>query len=553
MKLILPSHAVPNPRHPISANVHQFYSHKALSGQNAVTSDIVAELQAAPCIEVVRCLCSLSKALLSEQGMSPGFQLQLARDLLPAEWVETLQTMMRNDGADAGVVFHRRGVWFVLQMAALSCRESAAGLFNEELWRKVGRACLMANDVIAAVEEPGQTDLPTGDPAAWIAAVMVPMFWIDHTRPDFDLIGRSQLLWETAASSSEFQRELSRRSRADLDSTFQATYGIPLPEFLRFLWALYVKLIGNQLEPNLNPLRLDMATADVAVAFDTEFRDKALALISQSPEELAIQLLRTRQSWVYDVAPIRERPLLRIGTTQYCCPDATLFIRACVDRVYFLLQDAYGKDDFRELFGALFESYLNELVNAFAATTGPCRTYLRSPKFLSTQDQVADGAFLWTNVAALMEFKAGMLSAHLRYGAGAAGVLKGIEDLLGRDRKGVGQLARNLKRIIDGESRITSSGDTFELATCRRLYPILVCYDESLGFHAVRTVLQRRFDEVLTASGICSPRIGPLMVLSMRDFEDLCTAAQSVSVEAVLDEYAHHLANQSNDHTGSFS
>lgn len=545
------------PRHPIALPIGQFYSHKDVAERKATIPDVVHEIYAVPRSEALRWLCALSKGILAEGGMNPRTQIQWARQLLPPEWHSKLETMMRSDGKDAGCIFHRRSVWLVLQLAITSCRDTTVDMPNEEVAGRLGRACFMASDVLTDIEAEWQRSLPRKNPTEWMVALLVPMLDSSSARIDFDLLGRAQMLWVEVAQDAEFQAELSRRKLVGFEEAFCNAHGISLLEFLRFLVALYVRFVGKQLEANLNPLLLDLASDEVGNAFSEDFREKAVSLISQTPEDLAIRLLRTRQSWAFDVTPIRERPLLEVMPGKYCCPDLTIFIRTFLDRIFFLLQDAYGKDEFRSLVGKLFECYVHRLVGEFAVTKGAGRTYAASPRFVGTQDEAADGILFWIDTAAVMEFKAGLLTTRQRFAGVPDEIFQGIKSLYGRRPggrlKGVAQLAVNIARMLSNESEMVCRGDALDLSKFRQVFPVLVCMDEALGIHAVQKWLQPQFDAEFAKTGASSDRVGPLMVLTVRDFEALTTAGQSVSVEEILTVYAEHLTSQPKDYTGSFS
>jgi hypothetical protein len=554
--LILPSTRRAVIRHPIALAASQFYCYSDVAGAKATVPSIIGEIHSVPRNEALRWLCSLSKGILAEGGMKAGTQLQWAKQLLPSEWCQKLESMMRNDREDAGAVFHRRAVWLVLQLTVISCSDTIVAISNEEVAQRLGRACFMASDVLTQIEADFQNSLPDDNVTEWMIAVLVPMLDSASARVDFDLLGRARLMWEEVPRSTEFQTELTARELHGFDETFLEVYGISLSEFLRFLVALYVRFLGKQLEPNLNPLLLDLAGDEVGKVFAEEFRTKPIALIAQTPDELAVRLLRSRQLWAFDVTPIRQRPLLEVMPGKYCCPDLTMFVRAFIDRVYFLLEDAYGKQSFRTIMGKLFECYIHRLVSEFTVTTGAGRTYLASPRFLGKTDEAADGILLWTNTAAVMEYKAGLLTIRQRLAGVPDEVFQGIGSLAvkgsGKDRKGISQLAAKIARLLSEESQIVCDGTTFSLEGCRRIYPVLICFDEAMGTHAVQKWLQPQFDAELVKLGVTTDRLGPLMVLTARDVEALTTAGQSISVEQVLAEYSQHLVSQPKDFTGTF-
>lgn len=174
MALILPAAKQPAPRHPIAMPVSQFYSHLDVVGTKATAADIIQEIQMIPRSEALRWLCGLSKGILSERGVMAETQLQWARELLPSEWCDKLEAMMRSDGIDAGRIFHRRVVWFVLQLVVMSCRKAATDMPNKEVAERLGRACFMASDVLSDIESEFENSL-SDDVTEWMVAVLVLM------------------------------------------------------------------------------------------------------------------------------------------------------------------------------------------------------------------------------------------------------------------------------------------------------------------------------------------------------------------------------------------
>jgi hypothetical protein len=557
MPLILPQATSRAPRQPILADVRPFYGYEEITGHKASISGIIDQLSTVPRSDAVRWLCAISKALLREEGLAGQRQIGLARQIFCQEWVQALEAAMRADGEDAGSIFHRRSVWLVLQMAVLSCRDAPSAITPYDIATRVGHACFMANDIIVHIESEADAQLSREDTAEWMIAVLVPRMDCDYHRVDSELVGRAHLLWIEVASCPEFHQALRDQKVEGLDEVFREAHGVSLVEHLRFLVALYVRFFGNQLEHSLNPLLFDVATDEVARIFSSETTKRSLELISQGLDELAMRLFRTRQNWTYDVTPLRERPLLEIESGRYCCPDLNLLVRAMIDRVYFLLQDAYGKERFGALFGKLFQCYIDRLAHEFAVTAGPARTYLSAPHFVASNDEAGDGILYWSDTATVMEYKAGLLTTRQRFGGNPEDLLRGIDSLAsrrsGKTKKGVAQLADNLKRLLENESPIVAGGHEFNTAGCTRVYPILTLFDESIALHAVRRYLQGKLDNELRAKDVAQDRLGPLMLLSVRDWEYLSTAGQSVSVESMLHHYADHLRTQPNDYTGTFS
>jgi hypothetical protein len=92
--------------------------------------------------------------------------------------------------------------------------------------------------------------------------------------------------------------------------------------------------------------------------------------------------------------------------------------------------------------------------------------------------------------------------------------LKGIDDILYRDKKGgnkgVAQLAKNLARILRGERIAAGAGEGLDLSGCKHLFPVIVAYEEAVALEAVRQEAEAKLRQALaksarppTASGRC--------------------------------------------------
>jgi hypothetical protein len=207
MSLILPKSMQGNQRHPVLATPKQFYSPKDITGTSATVADIVAELQPVARNEALRWICALSMAILLDDGMTAKVQLRWAREFFANELADHLEATMKSDGVDAGLIFHRRGIWFVLQMALLACRDTESEMTNAEVASHVGRACFIANDIVNDIEAEAQAALPQDDLTKWMVTAIIPMLGIDG-RVNLNFIGRAIAIWEEAARSPAFHEAL---------------------------------------------------------------------------------------------------------------------------------------------------------------------------------------------------------------------------------------------------------------------------------------------------------------------------------------------------------
>ncbi len=118
-------------------------------------------------------------------------------------------------------------------------------------------------------------------------------------------------------------------------------------------------------------------------------------------------------------------------------------------------------------------------------------------------------------------------------------------------KKGIEQLGHNIDQLVRGK-RVISDGAEANLDDYKTIYPVLVLYEESLSLHAVRTYMQGNLTKELSSRGTPTERIGPLVLLTVRDLELLTSIAKSHTVESVFSSYSDHLSKSPNEHLGSF-
>ena len=95
MNLILPDISIGSSKHPILLSLGHFYWYKDVAGCKATVPNIIHEIHPIPRTEALRWLCSLSKAILAEGGMSPKAPIHWAQQLFPADWCQKLEEMMQ--------------------------------------------------------------------------------------------------------------------------------------------------------------------------------------------------------------------------------------------------------------------------------------------------------------------------------------------------------------------------------------------------------------------------------------------------------------------------
>jgi hypothetical protein len=248
-------------------------------------------------------------------------------------------------------------------------------------------------------------------------------------------------------------------------------------------------------------------------------------------------------NWQDLVGRASRRPLLELFPSQFACLDLGLLQWVFADGIYWLLREAFASQEkFTQLFGHIFEAYIDRLIGRFTYSEGTlAKTYYPNPKFTDGAE-VCDGILRWTRTIALMECKAGILTTRQKFAGDKDATLSGIDDMLARDepgkKKGIGQLADSLARIVSGECPFPEGA---QLKDCR-LLPLLVVYDEAFTTMGVRIRVDRKLREALAKRNAPQERVGPLLILSVGDVENLERLAATKQLESVLTDYAQRVA-----------
>ena len=326
-----------------------------------------------------------------------------------------------------------------------------------------------------------------------MTAVVVPLM---EGRERFEILARAYAFWFNLPSEPAMLARFKAQKVGDFAATFAAKCGLPLREFFLILFTLHLGFEAQALK-DPNPLLLD-EKAYLWPTFGEENVRKVLSAVSQPPDQLALSLLGTpRQNWAIDCTPLREHPVVEVFPGKRACTDPDLLHRCLTNRIYFMLQKAYPERAFEQLFGYVFEGYVNRLVRHFAyAGESLCRQFYEAPRFRGTEDEAGDGIIVWQDSALVMEYKSRLLTTREKYSGITEVMQNGIDDIVGKrdKKKGVYQLAKVVARLLRGEPVVAGSPKVLVLKDCQRIHPVLVTYEEAIGLEAIRQQAEAKFN-----------------------------------------------------------
>lgn len=552
MPILVPRHIVQEVRRgPVDPVAGVYYGLNELTGKTVAPATLIQSLSKLRRSDVIRWVAAV--ALWTSKGaeLDPDKQKAMADVMLAEELRKSLTAKLRKNGSENWCIFHRRQLLFLLRMAVVTCSEDTQMVEDDLLRWKTGECCLMANDLLDQLENFERNSLVEGEENRWMTGVVISFL---ERRNREELLARAQSFWFDLPKKSNIQQRFAKRNMPDFESAFATKYGIKMREFFLIICSLYLGF-ETHASRNNNPLLLDEEPY-LTPGFARGNVRKVLSHISQTPDELAISLLaKPRQNWATDCTELQEHPIIQVFEGKLACPDLDLLRRSLVDRIYFLLQKAYPDGAFRELFGYVFEEYINTIVRRFSYEGKELvRTFYSSPRFEGKRDEAGDGILVWPRAALVMEYKARQLTTRERYSGLTNLVVAGVEDITGKEgtKKGVFQLAKVIKRLLEGENIVSGSRETLSLSNHPLIHPVLITYEEAMGLESVRQHCQEKFSSALQIESEKRKQIGELLVLTIEEIEILERLALKDSPETILQEYVAYLRAHQNDRAGSF-
>ncbi len=552
MPIFIPRHLAEERRRTLAAPILVvYYGLHDLTGQRATLADMFQALGKYRRSDIIRWTAAVSRWAADDGAFLPQNQMGMAEVMLPEALRDRLREHVRREEASAWCVFHRRQLWFLLQAALLACKEDAPVADEEPLRRAVGECCLMASDILQQLE----TNEPIGEGPEeanrWMTGMVVPIF---DGKGRMEMLARAQCFWFDLPADPAVRGRFEELGVPDLDAAFAARYGLPLREFFLIMFTVHLGFQAHALREG-GPLLLDEAVC-LWPSFGKGNVRRALSLLSQTPDDLALTLLSTpRQNWATDATPLREHPIIQVFEGKHACPDLHLLHRCLTEKVYFLLQKAYSDKAFAQLFGYVFQEYIHRLFRRFAYDGDLLvRQFYASPRFQGKQDEAGDGIVVWPQSALVMEYKARLLTTREKYGGVTEITLGGVEDIVGKEgtKKGVYQLAKVIRRLLGGERVVAGSPKSLELKDCPRIHPVLVTYEEAVGLESVRQQAEAKLTAALQVDRAPRTQVGRLLILTIEEVEILESLALRHCPEDIIRDYAAYLTANPKDRAGSF-
>jgi hypothetical protein len=452
----------------LTTEVGLSYKMSDFTGAPVSESDLIRFLSQIRRSEMIRLIANMTATVSRDEWRVPAGQLEMARNVLAEEVWAKVKVKIASSGKLRGALFHRRQLWFLLQMALMVCSEDSPKLEPMEMQRRAAVAALMASDVLAQVDGAHTPEAWVDQGIdQWAATTLLPL---RDQRPGGHILGRSICMWLDMQSDPIVKKRMKQIGiTKTFDELFAAAHGLSLRDFICVLMTAYnVYERGTEETPPQIPL-LDPAVMS-GMPYSLESATKAISLAGIAPDAL----VTPRESWARDFSALYCKPLLEVLPGKYACADVGLFTLFFMDGIFDLLEECLSKEKFRDLFGTIFEQYINRVFSDFLYSgTTLVRQFAPSPKYVGENRQAADGVALLSGLTVLMEYKGGMLTKRQKYGGNIEETIKGLDGLLARfgtGKKGLGQLVENIERLLRGD-KIHINNIQIDIPADRKIHP----------------------------------------------------------------------------------
>jgi hypothetical protein len=481
--------------------------------------------------------------IVSERyGQSTAVQRELIDLCLDSSVAKSASDVLTRDGRN--VIFYRRQLWVLLQFACVVCGENGAPLTS--LKDSFGRLCLVASDCLRSIHLANtSTTVGEKERLEWQMALLIS---IAEVMPDSNCLGRAYSLWFDSVTDPTVAKELARCDvQGGLDSVFSSHVGISLTDTLFALVTIYKYLTARTKSRPITPIVMTL-DGEWWGAVPLDVRSRVFNLLSVPVDKFAAHLFGTpRQSWATDFSSVMARPFIESHPAHYICPDISYLRTFFLDGIFWLFHQALQGKEWGNVFGAMYEWYVKQLVSA--ATRRRPETqhmYFDKVTFKGTTEEVCDLLVLSDSTAALFESKGTRLSTRQKSGVSVDETSDGVTKSVGSHKSGIGQLAKNIARILRGDDVVTGN-TVLDIAVRTDIIPVLVWYEEAASNVPARLFLDNAFVDRLRDERIDPSRVGPLLLFSTSELELFEQCSTYVSPDVLLKQFADFVLNRPGD------
>lgn len=440
------------------------------------------------------------------------------------------------------VLFHRRQVLLIAKIALLHCSGGTDARFHAE---RFGSILLKANDqfdygLFAGLANPVG---PVTEREEYSKIITEMVAVGEDASPEIaPLITRSHLML------TRFTDELRQDPDfIDVAREHQEATGLTLQEYEAMIFATHARF-GEQLSKALyrDPGTLPLKEANFATtAIEPKKVSIFVDLLASGPAKMAREL-RARNNGPNDLTIFRRFPLIQQFynlhlTTAWCgylMMDNLFFLEKVLTGPYWDASARHGLK-LRKFWGAVFEKYVNELLQR--ACAGTKARFIPDPRPSGRPDlQICDGIIVSGDSIVLIEYKSSMFRADTKYAGNHQALAAEIEKKLVEDRessskKGVMQLAEAVRTLFGGN--VSAVVPEIDVAKIRHVYLYIVTLDSIGGTIGMSAFLNTFLNQHLDRAAFQSLQIRPIFCSEIEALETSTGFFANVTLPEILERW----------------
>jgi hypothetical protein len=429
-------------------------------------------------------------------------------------------------------VFHRRQLFLITKLATLHCPKSGIDAWKIQPGH-FGTILLMANDHF-------HYDLPSGatlDENDKIQRLFTEFISVNEEAAfitEFKII-RSHLMLKYANQLRNHPEFI------DMPMEFQKAKGLSLDDYQTLCFGLFAKCATLSLENLQNGASAFTFNEHNfhAMAIAKESVELFLQEMATTPEQLAFRI-REKDHGANDFTELRKRPMFS-GVRGHFPMDVLFIVEKFESGPYWAINDISEKmgDRLRNFWGAVFETYVNELLQDSLKQDGT--VFIPDPRRADDPSrQICDALVLHGESLVLLEYKANMFRADNKYSGNFKLLIAEIEKKLVHNKteskkKGVEQLSDAIIQLLGGETR--NIVKNLDLSKVTRVYPLLVTLDGIGSNLLMSRLLNHYFDAFLVGHNFDGLEIKPLFCTDVESLEEISACFSKMSLAGFLDHW----------------
>src|SRR5262245_11126713 len=202
-----------------------YYGYGDITGRHSTPADLTQALAKYRRSDVIRWITAVAAWVARDGGLEPGNQLALADRMLSESNRKGVRETVRRLGWTRWCVFHRRQLWFLLQMALISGKEDSAVADENILREGVGECLLMATDIIQQIEPSNPIGDGPEEANKWMATNAIPAL---DGKDRLEIMARAQCFWFDLPGEDRVKAKFSEMGVKSFDTAFADKYNLTL-------------------------------------------------------------------------------------------------------------------------------------------------------------------------------------------------------------------------------------------------------------------------------------------------------------------------------------